>query len=193
MELKNHVIHTKTDLVADLSKGGESVLKNYLPLPDQNPHNKSIHFLTGFSAFTGILARAQKYSNDFLSGQFNIVHDMEEHNGIIYRSAFERMKKLNTDELVGDIISLKYETYSINEANNLYFQDSQSNIYLQIADLISGFVMRFWKDYKNEVREKIDLYSATMNKLTFPYEGTGTGTRFFTTNDDHIRFTTPLI
>jgi hypothetical protein len=192
-ELKNHIQYTKRDFLADFTKDGESVLKNYLPLPDENPHNKSIHFLTGFSAFTGILARAQKYSNDFLSGQFNIIHDMEEHHGIIYQSAFESMKTLKTDELVSDIISLKFETYNINKANNLYFQDSQSNIYLQVADLISGFVMRFWKDYKNGVADKVNLYAATMNKLTFPYRGTGTGTRFFTMNEDRRRFTTPLI
>ena len=182
------VRYTKQSYLDAREINAKDALEQYTVLPDRNARNKLTFFLPAYNAFTGLIARAQKFCDGNGSGIFNVIHDEQKQFDVIFQNAFDMMKGNDINKFASDKISMEYDSFNINSANNLYFEDSKSQVFLQIADLLSGFVMRFWSDFINGNTETVNSYLSTMKKITFPYNGTGIGIRFVVPDDNYSQY-----
>lgn len=174
-----HILKTKEDYFELKNENRQQALEKFLPLPDKNSKNRLIHLLPNYNAFTNLIARTQKYnSEDSGLVDFDIIHDEQKQFDIIYESALELMKNVNTDEiLTGTSVSDK-AMFNINHNTNLTFVDSKTDLCVQVADLISGFVMRYCIDREKRNMTKIESFEPIIRKISYPYPGKSVGINF---------------
>lgn len=189
-ELRLNVEQTKDDYFAKKVLNREQALKEFFPIPDENPNKRLIHLLPNYSAFTNLIARAQKYRNDFLKADFNIVHDEQKQFDIIFQSALERMKNTDLDQHVENTFVTERATFNVDNTLKLKFVDSKTNLFIQTSDLLSGLVMRFWNDFVKGKEDKVNQYMPVMNKLFYPWDGKSAGINFVVPGHDHLEFIT---
>ena len=86
------------------------------------------------------------------------------------------MKSIDTDTLVEGLN--KRGTFNIAESLKLTFNDSKTNVPVQISDLIAGVVMRFWSDFINGNNDKIEKYLPLVTHLNYPVKGSSIGINY---------------
>jgi len=165
----------------------EQALKKFFPIPDENPQKRLIHLLPNYNALTGLLARAEKYRNISKLGHLSITHDEQKQFDVIFQSALNGMKSSNTDELVKNTKVNDIAIYDIGADTRLEFLESKSSVFLQIADVIAGFTMRFWADFIAKNYSTTDHYLNTFNKLVYPIDNSPEGINFVVPDFDHYR------
>lgn len=165
-ETKKNIEQTKADYLDLKTLDPTKALKAFLPLPDENPNKRLIHLLPNFNAFTNLIARAQKYSdNKFFIKNFEIIHDEQKQFDVIFQSALEIMKNNKTDHLTKKTIIQEKGRFDIDSNIKLNFEDSKKDIFIQVSDLLSGVVMRFWSDFINENEDKVNIYLPIIKKM----------------------------
>lgn len=192
--LKNNVELTKKDYFAAKEKSSEQALKNFFPIPDKNPKNRLIHLLPNYNAFTNLIGRTQKFVEDFTKEQdFSIIHDEQKQFDVIFEKALLLMKEADSDSVTRNTkIALK-GTFNLNENISLTFVDSKTNISVQVADLLAGFVMRFWSDFKNGNNANVEKYLPLMRKINHPITGSTIGINYMVPYFEHIDISKKLI
>ena len=138
-------------------------------MPDENPNKRLIHLLPNFSAFTSLVARAQKYKNDDLNNpEFEIIHDEQKQFDVIFHKALEQMKNVDSDKLIKNTIVANKSQFNIDKSLKLSFKDSKTDKLIQVSDVIAGITMRFWTDFMSNNDEKVRAYLPVIKKLSFP-------------------------
>ena len=78
----------------------ENALKRFLPIPDENPNYRLIHFLPNYGAFTNIIGRANLFQLTHSQiCDFEIIHDEQKQFDVIFQKALESMKSIDSDTL----------------------------------------------------------------------------------------------
>jgi hypothetical protein len=178
-ELKNNVEQTKIDYFEEKEIDPERALRKFLPIPDENPNKRPIHFLPNVPAFTNLLARVQKYVDDFLTdNKITIIHDEQKQFDVIFQSALEQMKNVASDKLVENTFVADKGRFDIEKDIKLQFKDSKSDIFIQVSDLIAGVIMRFWGDFISGNNNNVNAYLPIIKKLNFLYRNTTVGINY---------------
>ncbi len=120
---------------------GEAYLM-FLPPPDHNKHNKRVWMLPNLTSFTNVYARLNLYYGRKLKG-VRIVHDQQlEVEDIL------RLGKV-TAEGLREADSIPYTPHSdflFAETASFEFAQSHEAIGIQLADVVAGTVMRYFRD-----------------------------------------------
>jgi len=162
--------------------------KSFLPIPDKNHRNRLIHLLPNYHAFTNLIGRVEKYRVDFKTGDYEIVHDEQKQFDIIYKKALDIMKERDIDSVVANTIISERARFNINKDLKLEFVDSKQELMVQLSDLISGFVMRFWKDLSENNFENNSRFFSAFKKLTYPVNGATMGINFVVPDLEHMKY-----
>ncbi len=138
---------------------GNEAYKKFLPIPDVSKKEYFVWILPHFSSFTNVYARINLCHNGDLS---NIVmfHDEQAH--------FDKIiEKAKADaELYSELSCNSFTpvaNYNFKQSAALFFTASKNNTGIQVADVLSGFVMRYVRDFisNNEIcavkKESFDI------------------------------------
>lgn len=177
-DIGQNVLATKQDFLEAI-KEDPKLIKDFLPIPDLNPHNRLIHLLPNYNALSNLVGRAQKYLE--LAGgpnPFVIVNDNQDQFENIYNLVLQEMKKGETDKLYQSTHISELVKFGINEDVHLEFKDSRSDIVIQISDLIAGLSTRFWRDFVNGNKKELDSYLPLITEMDYPYVGFNVGINY---------------
>lgn len=179
------LIESTQDDYFDVKKteGAEEALKKFLPLPDKNPKGRLIHSLPNYSAFTNIIGRTNFFCSENGKSKFHIIHDEQKQFDIIFEEAVESMKNTDSDFLI-EKLNIK-GIFNIENSVNLSFVDSKDSLSVQVADLLSGVVMRFWTDFENNQKDLVDKYLPLIKKINCPYRNTNIGINYVVPIKNH--------
>jgi hypothetical protein len=124
-------------------KEGDDLYERFVPIPDINKKGDLVWMLPHYSSFTNIYARINLFHKGNLSN-VTITHDEQAHFDEIIKNA-----KVATESIGEYVPSFVTPNANYNFTNSapLFFADSKGNIGIQIADILSGFSMRFTSDY----------------------------------------------
>ena len=182
-ETKLNIEQTKTDYLERKAEDPEKALKEFFPIPDENPNNRFIHLLPNFNAFTNLVARTQKYvDGNSANKNFEIIHDEQPQFDKIFQSALELMKNVETDKLVKITHLTDKGRFNVDDSIKLNFKDSKMDILIQVSDLLAGVVMRFWVDFIKKNEAKTSVYLPIIKKLNYPYSNTTVGINYVVPN-----------
>lgn len=141
-DFRDLLIEMMDDSLADVENNKEvDGHLRFLPAPDRSVTGRSISILPGLSALTNIYARINKYRSGHLSDVI-LVHDEHMLFGEILVEAKAMMERLSS-ELALPI--LPNADYKLHEHASLAFASS-SDPGVQAADVLAGFVMRFFRN-----------------------------------------------
>ncbi|WP_343724240.1 DUF3800 domain-containing protein [Herbaspirillum huttiense] len=122
-------------------KGGEA-WSRFLPPPDLNKHAKQVWMLPNLTSFMSIYARMNRYYGRRLTG-IRLVHDQQlEVENIL------RQGKMTAENLTHSV-DLPYtpqSDYRFEEEVSIEFAQSHEAIGVQLADVVAGTVMRYFRD-----------------------------------------------
>lgn len=125
---------------------GEAYLM-FLPPPDHNKHNKRVWMLPNLTSFTNVYARLNLYYGRKLKG-VRIVHDQQlEVEDILCLGKA-------TAEAQREADSIPYTPHSdfvFAETASFEFAQSHEAIGIQLADVVAGTVMRYFRDSPHTV------------------------------------------
>ena len=151
-------------------QGNDEAYLRFLPPPDYNKHNKCVWMLPNLTSFTNIYARLNLFYGRNLKG-VRIVHDQQlEVEDIL------RLGKA-TAEGLREADSIPYTPHSdflFAETASFEFAQSHEATGIQLADVVAGTVMRYFRDSPRTVIDP-DL-DRVMRKLIGESDGlTGYG------------------
>lgn len=132
----------------------------FLPLPDRSVTGRSISMLPGLSALTNIYARINKQRRGSLAGT-TLVHDEHMLFGGILLEAKALMEELSTQDIFPD---LPHADYRLRERSELAFARSDDPG-IQAADVLAGFVMRFFRDARAGSRPSAEHRSVMVRMM----------------------------
>jgi len=119
----------------------------FLPPPDHNKHNKRVWMLPNLTSFTNVYARLNLYYGRKLKG-VRIVHDQQlEVEDILCLGKA-------TAEALREADSIPYAPHSdfvFAETASFEFAQSHEAIGIQLADIVAGTVMRYFRDSPHTV------------------------------------------
>lgn len=137
-----HMVEQARAEYREQCKGDVDAYLRFLPPPDRNKHNKRVWMLPNLTSFANIYARLNLFYGRKLKG-VHIVHDQQlEVEDIL------RLGKA-TAEAPRDAGSTPYTPYSdfvFEETASVEFAQSHELIGLQLADVVAGAVMRYFRD-----------------------------------------------
>lgn len=122
---------------------GNEAYKKFLPIPDVSKKEYFVWILPHFSSFTNIYARINLCHNGDLSN-IVITHDEQAH--------FDKIiEKAKADAEPYSELSCKsftpFANYNFKQSAALFFSASKNNTGIQVADVLSGFLMRYVRDF----------------------------------------------
>lgn len=162
--------------------------KSYLPIPDKKHNEDYIFMLPNYQAFSHLIGRVNLCINKNKLSDFRIIHDEQKQFDIIYANIIQDLKtsKFNSNEEMKGTIMEEKADFDVNEDLTLHFEKSENLIALQCADLLSGFVMRYLKDFEDKKTQKIKKYKKSILQLI--YVPMPEGINFVITDQDFSKF-----
>ncbi|KJS15390.1 MAG: hypothetical protein VR69_13635 [Peptococcaceae bacterium BRH_c4b] len=147
--------------------------ERYLPDPDRNQRGEIIALLPHIPAVVSILQRILKFSNDKGLTDLRIVHDEQ--------SKFESILLDNINSMRDPDIIRNMALFAVNEIAKrrsltipdntiLEFDESSDQLGIQIADLLSGTLMRIWSEFTTGNIRKGSRYIPLLSDVLIPYE-----------------------
>lgn len=140
---------TKKDYFIEKKIDPKSALDSFLPIPSINSRGKLIFLLPNFHAFTNIVGTVNKYCENNKKIYSEIIHDSQEQYDSIFDKVFNDMKNINYTIYAPNFVNKK-TNFSIPHNTTLSFCDSKNHIAIQVSDIISGTLMRWWTDFINK-------------------------------------------
>ena len=114
----------------------------FLPLPDDSKRSKSIWMLPNLSSFCNIYARINLFQEGDLSG-VRIIHDEQKHLDEILETIKQRVESLLKG---GACVYTPHANYDFTQSAPLSFVNSGRSSGIQTADVLAGFVARYFKE-----------------------------------------------
>ncbi|WP_336976061.1 DUF3800 domain-containing protein [Acinetobacter pittii] len=158
-ELLIYIKESLDDYYEIEKKEGVNTYKRFLPIPDLNKREEFVWMLPHYNSFTNIYARINLYNTGDLSN-IKLIHDEQKHFDEILKAA--KSDAENLKETIPSSITPN-SNYNFIKSASLSFGDSKKSVGIQVADILSGFLMRFTSDYifGNEIcadkREAFDI------------------------------------
>lgn len=143
----------------------------FLPPADLNKRSKQVWMLPNLTSFTSIYARMNRYYGHRLAG-IHLVHDQQlEIEGIL------RGGKATAEQLsrTMDLPYTPQSDYRFEEQASLHFNQSHETVGLQLADVVAGATMRFYRDADTDALVPSELREAIMRLIAEGDERTGYG------------------
>lgn len=138
----HHMVVDSTKLYGEMRKENPDAYLRFLPSPDLNKRNKQVWMLPNLSSFTNIYARINLFRGGNLAG-VRLVHDQQLELEDILRNAKYVAESIKDD---GIEPFTPHSNYLFNEFASLDFAVSHESVGIQVADVIAGTVMRFYRD-----------------------------------------------
>ncbi|MFJ5317521.1 DUF3800 domain-containing protein [Pectobacterium versatile] len=135
---------------------------SFLPSPDLNKHAKRVWMLPNLTSFTNIYARINRYYGHRLAN-IRLVHDQQLEVENILRQNKEAAESLHS------IASLPYtpnSDYRFEEKATFEFAMSHETIGIQLADIVAGAIMRFFRDVNAGSSISPELSDAVMRIIS---------------------------
>jgi hypothetical protein len=127
----------------EMRKKDPDAFHRFLPSPDLNKHSKQVWMLPNLSSFTNIYARINLFRQRRLSG-VRLVHDRQlELEDILHNAKREAESILRNTKIKP---FTPHSDYMFTESAQLEFTTSHESVGIQVADVIAGTVMRFYRD-----------------------------------------------
>lgn len=166
-----HMVEVAEAEYHELSEAQLAPWLHFLPPPDLNKHSKHVWMLPNLTSFTSIYARINLYFKRRLAG-IRLVHDQQ----------FEVERILCEGkaiaEQLGSTADLPYTPQSdhhFEEVAALDFSQSHEAVGVQIADVVAGATMRFFRDLDVSTSIAPELREAMMRLISEGDERTGSG------------------
>lgn len=143
----------------------------FLPPADLNKRSKQVWMLPNLTSFTNIYARMNRYYGRRLAG-IRLVHDQQlEIEGILREGK-------TTAEQLSRTMDLPYtpqSDYRFEEQAALHFNQSHETVGLQLADVVAGATMRYFRDADAGASVPPELREAITRLIAEGDERTGYG------------------
>ena len=123
----------------------------FLPPPDHNKRSKRVWMLPNLTSFTNIYARWNRYSKRNLNG-VHIVHDQQfEIEDILH------LGKVTAESLTqaNKLPYTPHSDYAFENSATFTFAQSHEGVGVQLADIVAGAVMRYFRDSRHSVADPI--------------------------------------
>ncbi|NWD64359.1 DUF3800 domain-containing protein [Pseudomonas sp. IPO3774] len=140
--------------------GGEAWMR-FLPLPDLNKHAKQVWMLPNLTSFTSIYARMNRYYSRRLAG-IRLVHDQQLEVENILRQGKMTAENLSRSM---DLPYIPQSDYRFEEEASIEFAQSHEAIGVQLADIVAGTVMRYFRDTDAGTPVSSELREAMMRLI----------------------------
>lgn len=127
--------------------------------------------LPNLSSFTNIYARLNLYRGGKLNG-ITLVHDQQLELDNILQNAKDAVESLNHN---ADLMITPYADYRFKEQATLEFAQSHNITGIQLADIVAGASMRYFRDIKNRSSISPELREAMQNLISVSNGKTGYG------------------
>lgn len=150
-------------------EGAEAFLR-FLPPPDINKRGKRVWMLPNLTSFANIYARLNRYYGRKLR-DIHIVHDQQLEVEDILRQG---KVVVEAQKDGGRLPPTPHSDYVFEEEATFAFAQSHDGIGLQMADIVAGAVMRYFRDSLNADVHP-DLASSVERLIGFSDELTGYG------------------
>jgi hypothetical protein len=154
------------------AEGREGAFLDYLPIPDDNKHQKPVWILPNLSAFTNIYARINLYEHGNLA-KLRLIHDEQLQFDEILEIGKGTAETLR--ERAGDVFT-PHSNFNFQESASLSFASSAKSIGVQVADILAGFCMRYVRDFFTDRAKVSTVAHQTYDLLrrhTNPTNGVG--------------------
>lgn len=131
-------------------EGLDNAVRKFLPIPDENKKGQLIYLLPQISSLTNLVARVNYFNGNL--EDINFIYDQQVH--------FDNILSYNVEKML-DVGETGYKftnsNFNIEKPVDITFDaDSKDNVGIQIADILSGFTMRYMqKRFKNEDMDSI--------------------------------------
>lgn len=125
-----------------MKQNNEKAHLQFLPSPDNSKRLKSIWILPNISSFCNIYARINLFHAGDLSG-ICMIHDEQKHFDEILENSKQSAESLLKS---GSSVYTPHANYNFNQSAPLFFAESGRSNGIQVADMLAGFVMRYFKD-----------------------------------------------
>lgn len=131
-------------------EGLDNAVRKFLPIPDENKKGQLIYLLPQISSLTNLVVRVNYFNGNL--EDINFIHDQQVH--------FDNILSYNVEKML-DVGETGYKftnsNFNIEKPVDITFDaDSKDNVGIQIADILSGFTMRYMqKRFKNEDMDSI--------------------------------------
>lgn len=143
----------------------------FLPPPDVNKHAKQVWMLPNLTSFTSIYARMNRYYGRRLAG-IRLVHDQQFEVESILRQGKAAAENLSSTM---DLPYTPQSDYRFEEEASIDFAQSHEAIGVQLADIVAGATMRFFRDTDAGTPISNELREAMMRLISEGDERTGYG------------------
>ncbi|HEP9943544.1 TPA: DUF3800 domain-containing protein [Pseudomonas aeruginosa] len=143
----------------------------FLPPPDVNKHAKQVWMLPNLTSFTSIYARMNRYYGRRLAG-IRLVHDQQFEVESILRRGKAAAENLSSTM---DLPYTPQSDYRFEEEASIDFAQSHEAIGVQLADIVAGATMRFFRDTDAGTPISNELREAMMRLISEGDERTGYG------------------
>ena len=150
--------------------GGEAWMR-FLPPPDLNKHAKQVWMLPNLTSFTSIYARMNRYYSRRLAG-IRLVHDQQLEVENILRQGKMTAENLSRSM---DLPYIPQSDYRFEEEASIEFAQSHEAIGVQLADIVAGTVMRYFRDTDAGTPVSSELREAMMRLIDEGDERRGYG------------------
>lgn len=166
-----HMVQEAEAEYGERNEKGAEAWSRFLPPPDLNKHAKQVWMLPNLTSFTSIYARMNRYYGRRLAG-IRLVHDQQLEVENILRQGKAAAENLSRN------MALPYtlqSDYRFEEEASIDFAQSHEAIGVQLADIVAGSVMRFFRDTDVGTPVPIELREAIMRLIDEGDERTGYG------------------
>lgn len=138
----HYMVNDAMEAFGKMRKKDPKAHLKFLPSPDLNKRGKQVWMLPNLSSFTNIYARINLFRKGRLTG-VRLVHDEQfELENIILDS--KRTAESIKDAKIKPFTP--HSDYLFSESASLEFVQSHESVGIQLADVVAGAVMRFYRD-----------------------------------------------
>ena len=113
--------------------------EHFVPPPDRNKRGKDVWMLPNQSSFANVCARINLFRGGTMAG-VRLVHDQQLEVADILRDSKARMERLRQGSFT------PHADYLLTGESALEFANSSEEFGVQIADVVAGTTMRFYRD-----------------------------------------------
>lgn len=162
----NLLIEASKETLDDMSKITKLQSKEksslFIALPDKDAKGKTIHLLPHISSFLNIYARVNKKHESKLD-EIIFIHDEQKQFGNIITTTKQNAELA---KLVNN--PTKYVDFKFTSSAKLEFGISHESYWLQLTDLVAGFLSRYARDRFFLSKEMPEIFNTIFQKLSQP-------------------------
>jgi len=125
------------------AEGRDNAFIDYLPMPEDNKHQKRVWVLPNLSAFTNIYARINLYEKGHLTN-VRLIHDEQIQFDEILQ--FSKRSAEGLRERAAEMFT-PHSNFHFGESAVLSFASSTKSVGVQVADVLAGFCARYVKGF----------------------------------------------